>query len=710
MSENKSKNSSSNKVESFKVLIKYIEKEGIDPDIFLHDSEKNINYYKNGKGNPNLFLRRKIMKSFNNVDWKKVNNNEILLSLNDDLGFEQKTKKIRYLNSYLVKKGLTVARVLGISDRKYKELQSGYDIPNNHLLKKLAIYFSLPVNMFIDDSISLPKEEELKIDEDLASIQRNDLSEIINYNRNKYFLRRNYNILSHKMRIKMFVSLFAVIIPLGGFTAYSSYLIISNRNESIAKTKDNNIDSDSQKFIDTYLHQNNKETNDKLTYCDVSIGAQVNKIYDIQPSNEYFSVAMNVWMDFSQDEFHTMFKNYKNPNWEDEIGDKEMDVFTVNSESNIVTYASDGILDYIELAKPYSLLKDIELKHPGWISDNRVALIDSFINDSEYNVVPALFKEERLSYPLLHESNVYDKYPRNFDIGKGVNNDSLAYYYAPGEPYYLTKEDGSKEFRFFQNCVFTAKVAKAYDNPRYPLETAQFWINIEPTSWLHVSNLRYVAKDIIDVSKDQSTNNTHKSCSIDKGIYTTMGKETQFTDGLRFVNNSEIKNHNEMVEYEVNEDNKAYSYSKYTIVVRANRAAFTTSNFLPSTFLQSFINLFAVIIWIIIAFYNQSYANEDSLWMLGTGMFSTISATIVGLQALSDASMFSLLTMINIFTLAVILIMTYEAIIAKRANAKGDKILIAYNGVKLRILFYVLTICTLVIFVGLPIASYIWTL
>jgi hypothetical protein len=125
---------------------------------------------------------------------------------------------------------------------------------------------------------------------------------------------------------------------------------------------------------------------------------------------------------------------------------------------------------------------------------------------------------------------------------------------------------------------------------------------------------------------------------------------------------------------------------------------------------SGYINLFAVIIWIIIAFYNQSYAGEDSLGMLGTGMFSAISATIVGLQTLSDASMFSLLTMINIFTLAVILIMTYQAIASKRAKAKNDKALIAYNGVKLRVLFYILTLCTLVMFIGLPLASYIWTL
>ena len=76
----------------------------------------------------------------------------------------------------------------------------------------------------------------------------------------------------------------------------------------------------------------------------------------------------------------------------------------------------------------------------------------------------------------------------------------------------------------------------------------------------------------------------------------------------------------EMIEYNVDKDSPRQSHTKYTIVVRANRAAFTASNFLPMTFLQVYINLAAVIIWIIIGFYNQTYASEDSLGMLGTGM------------------------------------------------------------------------------------------
>jgi len=50
--------------------------------------------------------------------------------------------------------------------------------------------------------------------------------------------------------------------------------------------------------------------------------------------------------------------------------------------------------------------------------------------------------------------------------------------------------------------------------------------------------------------------------------------------------------------------------------------------------------LAAIILWIIIGFYNQTYVGEESLGMLGAGVFSAISAV----------SMLSFMTMINIFT------------------------------------------------------------
>lgn len=94
--------------------------------------------------------------------------------------------------------------------------------------------------------------------------------------------------------------------------------------------------------------------------------------------------------------------------------------------------------------------------------------------------------------------------------------------------------------------------------------------------------------------------------------------------------------------------------------------------------------------------------------MLGTGLFGAISSILVGLSMISDAGMFSLITMINIFTLAVIMFMTYLSISAQRAIVKKDHAMIAYNGIKLRILFIVLTACTLMMFIGLTLSAYIF--
>ena len=66
--------------------------------------------------------------------------------------------------------------------------------------------------------------------------------------------------------------------------------------------------------------------------------------------------------------------------------------------------------------------------------------------------------------------------------------------------------------------------------------------------------------------------------------------------------------------------------------------------------------------------------------------------------------------MINIFTLAVIMVMTWQSIAAKRAQVRKDKAQIAYNGIKLRILFYILTAATVVMFVLLPSIAYMWNI
>ena len=77
---------------------------------------------------------------------------------------------------------------------------------------------------------------------------------------------------------------------------------------------------------------------------------------------------------------------------------------------------------------------------------------------------------------------------------------------------------------------------------------------------------------------------------------------------------------------------------------------------------------------------------------------------------ISDANIFSLITMINIFTLATILIMAYESIAAKRASVKENKAAVAYRFIKLRVIFYVLVVSSLMMFVALPFTAYIFTI
>jgi len=176
------------------------------------------------------------------------------------------------------------------------------------------------------------------------------------------------------------------------------------------------------------------------------------------------------------------------------------------------------------------------------------------------------------------------------------------------------------------------------------------------------------------------------------------------SNGYSVINNSSyIRSNVRRLSYTgvvINDTSYKDTVSSYEIVLRVNRLGF-------NLFLQAFANLFAVIVWITIAFYDQSYNGEDAIGMLGTGLFGVISSVLIGISMISDANLFSLITMINIFTLCVIMLMAYEAIASKRSKIAKDLVGNAYNIVKLRILFVVLLVCTLTMFVGLPILSYI---
>lgn len=63
------------------------------------------------------------------------------------------------------------------------------------LCSKVAAYFFIPVQILTDDSKDLPATESLQVDADLLSIQRNDLENEIERQKQKHFFSRNWRMI-----------------------------------------------------------------------------------------------------------------------------------------------------------------------------------------------------------------------------------------------------------------------------------------------------------------------------------------------------------------------------------------------------------------------------------------------------------------------------------------------------------------------------------
>ena len=140
-----------------------------------------------------------------------------------------------------------------------------------------------------------------------------------------------------------------------------------------------------------------------------------------------------------------------------------------------------------------------------------------------------------------------------------------------------------------------------------------------------------------------------------------------------------------------------------TIILRANKNDF-------SVYANNFLNIVAIAIWLILAFFNLSYNKEDSISMIGTGFFSAISAILLGFSIVSQSNIFSLLSIINIYTLIMVLVMGYESIQSRSLINSKDPQILAFRTIKIRILFYLLVVMSIVMYVVLPFVSYLWIL
>lgn len=546
---------------------------------------------------------------------------------------------------------LELAGLLSIRKERLERILDGKERIAVRKIKLTAALFSLPVSVILDDGVELPEVIRLN-----REFERGNEKE-----EKPLFFSYNWAVLNSGKRRSLVFSTLLVTIPL---LIYIIYCIVTVTAEKIEKTASYRTGSDESEIYDQYdpvqreyhdiLAGTDKDHKEDAYYVEVKVGSVLEKIKNIDSSSSSFETRMQVYFKFDKDEFRNMFRHYAASVLADQIINDYYEE-TGGEQSGDIVFST-----WLGEHEPY---------FESWIEKH----------DSEY-------------YPGETGSNVLTDKNTMFDVGNGtIVADSYGTIKDLEEVQYYD-EDGRLRTFCYQKVKFSGSFEKSFDSARYPLDSVQFKMYITPT--MDANYIRYVP--------DRDSNSI--------GRLSGFSPYFSLSSGYRLMKeNDGIKNFVQRINYLLSTNNDpSIDYdttikTQLEITVRANRSGI-------SLFLKAFINLFSVVIWVIIAFYSQSYADEDSIGMLGTGLFGVISSMLVGLSMVSDAGIFSLTTMINIFTLAVIMIMTYQAIASKRAKMKKDAVLISYNAIKLRLLFYVLTTSTIVMFFILPFISYMWRL
>lgn len=650
-------------------------------------------FYK--KGNRSNAALSVVLRYFKNLCLKDFRS-EKPLPPSEEWGFEQKNNKLRFLAKWLeTERGISLSTAISVSPALFKRSLEGCAIPSTRLLKITADYFFLDPRTLLEDARPLPTPDKIVVDEELLAIQKKDFRAEAELNKHRHVIRRSWQILSHGKRLRLILICLAVIIPLTGFTGYCAYTVVQDRTSTLTKFSHDEMSESSKAIAATLTPSNNATV--------VRMGSQVISVSAIASSN--YEMRLSLWFDFDQLQFHRTlcalnpainyydvqeFGTLEN-RWTDD--NRYLDHFGWDSQAKTFLNEPNGIPDFIEAA-------DSKNYPVGATKAEQQAYLDSLS-------LSPIYSSEVSSYPAETVSNNYPNKTAMWSLSGGTFV-SDAFNYDLDAPYVKTLASSTDKpaFRLFQKCTFSGKIIKSFDCPRYPLDSEEFNVFITPKQTTDV--IRYEASSVISlapVQQEQGQVYTIAVYGSAEPLAYQAGISSLFniTDGYELISKSAyVSPYVARLSYSGTAKGEAYEnvYSSYEIVLRVNRLGF-------NLFLQAFANLFAVIVWISIAFYDQSYNGEDSIGMLGTGLFGVISSVLVGISMISDANLFSLITMINIFTLCVIMLMAYEAIAAKRAKISKDLSAIAYSTIKLRVLFVLLLICTITIFIGLPLVSYI---
>lgn len=572
-------------------------------------------------------------------------------------------EKIKHLNEYLKSNyKVELHDILSLDKDTFVTLINENKLSQDQL-KKISGIFYLNYEDLINEEIELPHDDHLKVDELLIKINQGNYINALGKNSNKHVIKRNFLLLSTPLKKRLITNVIIALVPFLFIVIYALSSSLVNVRQTLSSYKEgDNLTSD-QLVLKQEMED---QANDK--YANVKVGVTLENISSISSSTSSFNATLSTYFDFDQKEYFLMYYykikgEYFNKdnfyNNEDYLEDN----FCFDSTNTSYLPYKDNIPDILQFN----------------FTDN------THMGKNNYPTsVSTIYQECLKAYPGEKSSNIYTDKNDEFRIGNGkLTSDSLEYQ-DRGSAYY---DEATKSYRYYQKVHYSATISKTFDSPRYPLDSAQFKIYIQPTR--SSQYVRYIADE-------------------------TSGYSTYFSigNGYRLIKESnDIKNFNVKLNYykekDVDHSSKTYGQeiikTQLEVIVRANKHGI-------SVYLNSFLNIIAVAIWLTLAFYNQSFNKDDSMSMIGTGFFSAISAILLGLSTVGSANTDSLLTYVNIFTLLMVLVIGFESIKAKRYSKIQDASMIAYSNCKMRILFYAISICALLIYILVPAISYIWIL
>ena len=461
----------------------------------------------------------------------------------------------------------------------------------------------------------------------------------------------------------------------------------------------NNVDEYTQSVFDngTSIDPNTKNL---FTYVDVNVGTEIFSLTNIDASTNSYHASMRMMFDFDQFDFYRMFMERRyNEIISKDIKNCHDDYYRLLADGTFEV-GEDNVPDIIEI-DGYGIYFDGPSLDPAQLVVNQKYLECLTYYPAEYSC--NVFPNKQYMFQFINGSPVTDSFGYDICIPYSLKVET-----ARTEP--KTEDASRREFRYIQVIEFEVEMHHAFKSSTYPLDKAQLNIIICPNVWT-AEYLRFVPTSkfefgTIDITEDNMFVNTYPTIS---SYYSGLSPKFYSTGGYSILDSTYVDPTTDLTEQSYGFMQQDILYDKdqngYNSPYSALKLTFRIERTGMNAFLKAYLNLFSVVIWIIIGFFSEAYQGESSLGMLGTGLFAAISSIIVGLNMVSDAGFFSLLTMINIFTLFVILLMTYQSVMAKNAKVKGDNAAIAFYGIKLRILFFILSISTLILFVGLPLVA-----